>query len=191
VREPATGLVAAAQRLQIHLRPGQQPDVNLEIAASAEQASAEGLGPMPFGPTIGRIEVEAQLKGVLDGPSPVEAAAAWRDAGGTLEIRRFVLVWGDLEVETAGTLALDQEMRPIGALTARIRGQEAVIDLAVDEGQMAPGAGTMAKAALGALAASSGGVLAVPVRLQDGALYLGPARVARLSPVFPDAARSR
>ena len=191
LNEAATGLSAAAQRLQLHLRPGLTPDVNLEIASSADQVSAEGLGPMPFGPVIGRVAIEAQLKGVIDGPSPVEAATVWRDAGGTIEVKRFVLVWGDLEIEATGTLALDEAMRPLGALTARVTGQEALIDAAVADGQMKPGAGDAAKAALGLLAAANGGVLSVPVRLQDGFAYLGPAKVAELSPVFPDGGRSR
>jgi hypothetical protein len=191
LREPATGLAAAAQRLQLHLRPGQAPDVNLEVAGSAEQVSAEGLGPLPFGPVIGKLAVEAELRGLLDGPSPAAAAAAWRDAGGTIEIRRFVLVWGDLQIEGTGTLALDDRMRPVGAGAARVRGQEAVIDLAVADGQMSAGAGNLAKATLGALAAANGGVLSVPFRMQEGWLFLGPARLARLSPVFPDAVRSQ
>ncbi len=191
LEEPATGLSAQAGRVQVHLRPGQSPDVNLELASSAEQFSARGLGPMPFGQVIDKMALESKLRGVIDGPSPDVALASWRDAGGTIDIDRLLLLWGELQLESEGTLALDDEMRPLGALTARMTGQDAVIDLAVARGQMSPGAGSAAKAALGVLAVAGGGVLSVPVRMQDGALYLGPAKVARLSPVFPDADRSR
>ncbi|MEQ9640096.1 MAG: DUF2125 domain-containing protein [Alphaproteobacteria bacterium] len=191
LEEPATGLKAQAARVQLHLRPGQSPDVNLELASSAEQLSAQGLGPMPFGQVIDKLALESKLRGVIDGPSPDAALAAWRDAGGTVDIDRLLLLWGDLQLETSGTLALDEALRPLGALTARMTGQNAVIDLAVAKGQMSTGAGSAAKAALGVLAAAGGGVLSVPVRMQDGALFIGPAKVARLSPVFPDAGRNR
>lgn len=189
--EPATGLTAKAERVQLHVRPGQSPDVTLELASSADGFSAQGLGPMPFGKVIDKLALQARLHGVIDGPTPAAALAAWRDAGGTVDIDKLLVLWGNLQLDTRGTLALDERMRPLGALTAQMKGQDAVIDLAVAKGQMTPGAGSTAKAALAVLAAAGGGVLSVPMRMQDGALYIGPAKVARLSPVFPDAGRSR
>jgi hypothetical protein len=49
---------------------------------------------------------------------------------------------------------------------------------------MKKNAAAAARAVLGLLAAAGGGVLSVPVRLQDGQLFLGPAPVARLGPLL-------
>jgi hypothetical protein len=93
------------------------------------------------------------------------------------------LQWGDIEITASGSLALDDRMRAIGALTARIKGHNELLKLAVANGAMEKKNLLPARAVLGLLAAAAGGVLSVPVRLQDGTLFLGPAAIARLAPI--------
>ena len=95
------------------------------------------------------------------------------------------LDWGRLSLRGEGTLALDEAMRPMGAMTTRLKGFELLVEAARDDGQMSAGAAVAANAALGLLAAANGGMLSVPVRLQNGEAFLGPARIARLAPLLP------
>ena len=73
----------------------------------------------------------------------------------------------------------------MGAFTTKLGGYEVLLDVARDDGQMTDGAARAAKAVLGLLAAVNGGMLSVPVRLQDGEVFLGPVLIARLSPLLP------
>ncbi len=115
--------------------------------------------------------------------TPVTAVTQWRDGGGTVEVRTLHLQWGKVDITASGSLALDNKMRPIGALTARIKGHNALLDMAVATKSMSKTSAVAARAVLGLLAAAGGGTLSVPVRLQDGQLYLGPVAVAKLAPL--------
>ena len=180
-----------AEHAELHIRPGSQGrQPRWDAAFSASRAQAALLAGLPLGPDLSEIEIETTLAGSLpQAPFPI-AVALWRDAGGTLELRKFRVNWGDLKLEGEGTLALDAEMRPLGALTARIHKHERLIELAQSGGQLTPNAATGARLVLGLLAAGNGGVLTVPVRLQDGLLRVGPAVLARLNPLLPDAGRN-
>ena len=65
--------------------------------------------------------------------------------------------------------------------------------LAIEEPFVAPARGAKSAVAVGQaqavallLAAAGGGLLSVPVRLQDGQLFLGPAVIAKLQPLPVD-----
>src|SRR3546814_20885801 len=60
--------------------------------------------------------------GALPPGPPSQAIEAWRQNGGTVEIPWLNLVWGPLDLRAKGTATLDGRMRPLGALTADIRG---------------------------------------------------------------------
>lgn len=138
----------------------------------------------PLGPHVQWLTAEAALDGTLPPESPAKALAAWRDAGGALELRRLELAWGPLELAGDATLALDGNMQPEGAGTARIRGYGETIDALVVQGLMKPQAGTLAKAALGLMAKTpaDGGakVLTVPLTVESQVLYAGPVALLRL-----------
>jgi hypothetical protein len=120
-------------------------------------------------------------------PGPLEPAlTAWRDDGGTLEVRRLTLRSSSISVVTNGTLALDNQMRPMGAATAVIGGYVEALDRLVAAGAIAARDAQLAKLLLNAIAApNSAGerVLNVPITGQDGWLYVGPVRLARLDPL--------
>jgi hypothetical protein len=85
-----------------------------------------------------------------------------------------------------GTLALDNQMRPMGAATAAIRGYDAALDRLTALGSVNPRDAQLAKLLLSAIAApNSDGerVLTVPITGQNGWLYVGPVRLTRLEPL--------
>jgi hypothetical protein len=140
----------------------------------------------PLGDTIDHLTAAIAVKGTIPSGPHREALAAWRDDGGTLEINSLDLGWGNLQLGTKGTLALDAELQPIGALTALIRGYNEIIDALVTAGSLRPGDGAVAKIALGLLAKEGPDgtyEISAPLTLQNGFVFLGPARLAHL-PTF-------
>lgn len=176
-----------ALRLQLHVRPQQQAEQDgFDLAMDTEQAVLSWPLPPAFGPEVARARAQISINGALPWTlPPPQALATWRDQGGTIDVRALSLEWGRLNMTGEGTVALDDAMRPMGALTAKLSGYEVLLQAARDDGQITPGAANAAKAVLGLLAAANGGMLSVPVRLQDGEAFLGPVLIARLSPLLP------
>jgi hypothetical protein len=140
----------------------------------------------PLGDTIDRLAAAVAVKGTIPGGPHREALAAWRDDGGTLEITSLDVAWGKLQLGAKGTLALDATLQPVGALTALIRGYNDIIDALVAAGSVRAGDAALAKLALGLLAKEGPDgtyEIGAPLTLQNGSVFLGPARLARL-PVF-------
>lgn len=136
-----------------------------------------------FGDTVGHLTFSADLKGGLPPGALKPALAAWRDSGGTLELRYFRLRWGGLLIDANGTLALDGGLQPEGALSAEITGQDAAVDLAVSTGALQPADAVLAKAVLGLLAKpgrNGDKAITVPLTLQRDRLFLGGAAIASL-----------
>lgn len=131
-----------------------------------------------LGRAIGRIALDAEMLGETSPGRPAVALAAWRDSGGTVEVRQFALGWGPLTADGAGTLALDTSLQPEGALTARIAGFDATVETLVAAGIVKPRHGVLIGYALNALAKRPEGggppVIEAPVTLQGGRLFIGP-----------------
>lgn len=162
------------------------------LTAAAElTATMEGLALPLRGldqPADGRLE--AVLMGAFPAGPPAVAVPAWRDDGGTVELKQLELSAGGVSLRADGTLALDRAMRPMGAGTAVIRGVSEAIDRLVAAGQMPARDATLAKLMLGGLAtpAADGGppVLTLPLSAQDGWVNVGPLRLARVQPLKLD-----
>jgi hypothetical protein len=72
--------------------------------------------------TIDELGFALSVRGAFPSGPARQAAAAWRDAGGTAELDNFHLRWGDLVVNGSGTLALDGDLQPMGGFSGRIAG---------------------------------------------------------------------
>jgi len=181
------GRAIAGQRLQFHVRRTPEAADSVDIALRGDTLEfAKGTLPVKYAalaPVMELLDLNMTVTGLPETPDPATPVTAWRDGGGTVEIRKLQLIWGDVTLTASGSLALDGEMRPIGALTAKIRGHERLIDLAVAAGSMSRNGASAARAVLGLLAAAGGGTLSVPLRLQDGQLFLGPVAIAKLLPL--------
>jgi hypothetical protein len=123
-------------------------------------------------------------------PEPLtRALAAWSNDGGFLELTQFKVNWeAETDVNLNGSLALDQQLQPIGSMTARLRNYAALIDWLVSIGTISPGQGTTTKLALAAMSQpASDGTNAmearVPLTIQNGFLSVGPAKVAQIPPI--------
>jgi hypothetical protein len=174
VPDPASDAVAAEDR---------EP-AGPVVSASAANILLPEQARYPLGRTIGKAAIDAKLIGDLAaGPTPSRTLAAWRDAGGTLEVRRIDVVWGKFDLSGEGTAALDEALQPMVAMTARIGGYGETVDALVETGQMRSRDAFATKMVLGLIArATPGGAsrITLPLSLQRGVLSAGPARLLQV-----------
>jgi hypothetical protein len=148
-----------------------------------------GAAPPSLGPRIARTDAEILLLGAIPTASTRTAMAEWRDAGGTLEIDKLRMHWGEFQAETQGSVALDRDLQPVGALTVRMWGVGALIDALVAGGQMRAREGATARVVLRSLAKPSIPTQNIPpeievsLTVQDRRLYLGPIPLMPIPPI--------
>ena len=189
---PASGNLLEAENARISIRtypPGEVPhlDSTLDVAFSLEGLVLPEDDDLPLGSRFDLIQGETALMGALrPGPTAV-AVQEWRDEGGTLEVLRLNLRWGDLDVEGGGTLALDGDMQPMGALTTSIRGYKPVIEALAEKGVIKASQATTAKVILGLLAkrgTDGRKTLSVPLTVLEQKLNVGPIHLLDLPTVI-------
>jgi Uncharacterized protein conserved in bacteria (DUF2125) len=140
------------------------------------------LAPPPFAKTVDEIAVGATLMGPVPGGPLRQAAAAWRDAGGTIELERFRLEWGALGITGSGTLALGPDLQPIGGFSGAIQGYDQVMSALVASGRLHAGDIGLARLGLAMLAkAGPNGrpEIRTSFTIQNGEMLLGPIKLGK------------
>ena len=130
------------------------------------------------------LSFKARLLGNIKAGPLVQSLEDWRDRGGIIELEKLKMQHGPLKINTNGTLALDDKLQPIGALTANIEGFFETIDalkrLEVINARIA----ITAKMMLGVLSRTPAGggpaILNLALTAQERHLYLGPVRLLKL-----------
>lgn len=195
--EAEAGSLFTAGRLLADLSRPERPAIahterSLAFSVRLEDSQIARVEARPLGPVIAVAQANAEVLGPIDGGTVAQAVESWRRAGGTLEIRWLNLVWGSLDLRANGTAALDETMRPLGALIADIRGYEETLEALAEAGLLRRDALPTSRMTLNLLARKDGTdgrrVLTVPLRAQDGALFLGPVRLTDLPPLFSNRA---
>lgn len=186
-----SGRTVTVDRLEAHARPSATADGVADVAIAAAGVTLPVAVDAVIGPQVERANADFTVTGPL-APLPIgEAVRHWRDGGGTVEIRQLLAEWDDIRFQAQGTLALDGRNRPIGAMTAELRGHRRLLDRLAAAGRISAGQLGGVRSVLDLLAAAGGGALAVPVRMQDGLLYLADIPLAELRSVLPaDAGRN-
>jgi hypothetical protein len=182
---------ASVQSLRLHL------DFNAG-AQSGEPAvtfslKAETIGLPPgmvrlLGPRIASLEADGALNGPAPaGRTPAERAVEWRDGGGSLEVRHLGLVWGPLDLTAGATLALDDQLQPMGAGSARLVGYAETLDALTAHAAISRSAATATKAVLSLMAHNpedgSPPDVEVPLTLQYRTLSMRQVPLVRLPEV--------
>ena len=178
---------ATAGELITHFTvPSQEPRSHRDIGLIAAAQLYHLVLPKPviaLGNTIESLALNLAVMGRLPPEDWRQALAAWRDDGGTVEVRQAGLQWGSLWLEMNGTLALDHDLQPTAAMTASILDHDALIDAAVAAGTLSQKSGAVAKLALDLIArhqADGRMRLTAPVTLEDGELSIGRATIGRV-----------
>ena len=110
--------------------PGEPPRTHTEPALSlAVEASDLQLPkvPAPFRGAVDELAFDLTVLGPVPNLPPRQAAEAWRDAGGTIEVEKIAARSGDLAVTGSGTFALDRELQPEAAFSGSVQGYDRLI----------------------------------------------------------------
>jgi len=154
-----------------------------QTASASLALSLKGLGgpwlaASPLGGDIQKLIFKARQMGSFDKGPLIQSLENWRDSGGTMEISKLALQHGPLKISADGTLALDDKLQPIGALTARMEGFFETIDALKNLGAVKPRDAITAKMVLGVLSRrSENGApahLNLALSAQGNKLYAGP-----------------
>lgn len=137
----------------------------------------------PLGNMLDELTFAVTAKGALPSGNLTEAVTAWRDAGGSIEIDNLRVKWGALSATAAGTLALDQDLQPIGRLSGAIGGYDEILAALVQNGQIRAADAGLARIAL-TLLAKTGPDGTPEIRtgftIQGGQMFLGPAKLGKV-----------
>jgi hypothetical protein len=126
-------------------------------------------------------EISGRVMGEIPAATPVAAIAGWSKQGGIIELDRVAVDWPPMGLEGSGTAALDPSGQPLVALSTHIHGFDALMDRLHQAGLVDGATARTSKTLLGLMAKPDPRgrpAIPAPITVQDGALYLGPARMA-------------
>jgi hypothetical protein len=181
------GLVNAQVQIA-HAPPADQTGPTATFSVNAEAIALPALVKWPLGPNISSLSVDGRMNGPLPENSDVTHwAEAWRDGGGSLEITHLAMGWGPLGLTSTATLALDDQLQPMGSGNARIVGYAETLDRLAAAGMLTKSAATAAKAVLSLMAETSDtdhpSAVEVPLTLQYRTLSMRQVPLIRLPEV--------
>jgi hypothetical protein len=141
-----------------------------------------------LGDAVARLSFDSTLIGGIPPGKPEEALPAWRDRGGRWRFHHLVALWGPLDLRAEGRLGLDEALRPAGLFEAELKGANKIIKRLIDNGEIKPEAALAAQIAVAAMGQPDGEtgetVLAAPISLRQGLVYLGPIPLFPVAPVL-------
>lgn len=160
----------------------------MEVTFDAHRLTLTPTADGPLGREVATLAAAVTVTGDVPEAPDRAALAAWREAGGTVELRALSVQWGGLAIEAEGTMALDQSLRPQAALTAQVAGYGEALDAFAAAGAMRPSDAALAKTFLNIMAKTISGrrVIEIPLTAQDGTLFAGPLPLVKLKPVLPE-----
>lgn len=161
--------------------PSLPPTAQLDFMISGvtlPEGKGGGLGGM-----IQDLQGQAVINGAIGGLG-YQQLQDWAKLGGTMDVTGLKTIWGNLVMEAAGTLTLDEANRPLGAFEGRFKGTQGILGAIENMGSPRPDAMRLARSALDAMAdGRKGEWVTVPFTMQNGFLYMGSIPLATLSPV--------
>jgi hypothetical protein len=180
--ESLVSLGARAVDVWLTVPPGAaatHQDAGLGVAVMVRDLAPPAVPP-GFASTIDDLGFGLTLRGNFPSGPLRQAAAAWRDSGGTLELDHLLLRWGDMRISGSGTLALDGDLQPVGGFSGGVAGFDQLLTALVAAGRVKPGDARVARLALAMLAkAGPDGrpEISTSFTIQNGEMYLGPAKL--------------
>tara|TARA_R110000868_G_scaffold277963_1_gene537750 strand:- start:6870 stop:7874 length:1005 start_codon:yes stop_codon:yes gene_type:complete len=103
-------------------------------------------------------------------------ASAWTRAGGQFQIAESALAWGAAQISGTGDLTLDAMARPDGRISLHITDPDALADALVTA-RLVPAENEQALRLAAMMAPRGPDGVALPLRIRDGGVYLGPVRL--------------
>jgi hypothetical protein len=159
----------------------------VDAAARLENVALQGGIDLPLGPSIQLIDFDAGVPVPTNMAEPSLAAllSEWRRTGAPIDLRRFEIAWGGVSVEAKGAFKLDEHAMPEGQFRVKLGNHPRILELLEAYGWIDAATRARAKKVLDMLAFMSGDKqrrITVPLRIEKGDVFVGPAKVASLLP---------
>jgi len=141
---------------------------------------------LPFAGAVSEAAADLDVSGSLPPLPSGHDLIAWRDAGGIIEVRRLELASGPVRLGGDGTLTLDRNGQPIGAMSLEISGYPAALDALIVRGIVSVNTGLRMKQIFSVLAGGSvnpNKPVRIPLTLQERVLSAGPIPLMELPAV--------
>ena len=178
----AVRLAAAEAEIWVNLQahpPQDHTEPAIGIAVEARNLLLPSV-PVPLINPLDEIGFGVTVKGAIPAAPARQVAAAWRDAGGTVELDHLDVRWGGLAVNGSGTMALDRDLQPEGAFSGGIEGYDQLMSALVAAGRMRESDARLARLALTMLARPGKNgrpEIRTSFAIQNGQMFLGPAKL--------------
>lgn len=167
-----------------------EPLPRIDVAARFRNVALQGNLELTLGPAVQLFDIDFGLK--LPEKLPIASTsaliAAWQQTDTPVDIRRFELEWGGISVAAIGELKLDARSFPQGRLKLTLGNHSRILEVLEANGWITKETHLAAKPVLDVLAFVSGDPkrrVTVPLRFDEGDVYLGPARVMTMRPLLP------
>lgn len=180
------GATLSAQRVEVHGRHSEDAaarDYDVALDADGLVVAIDGVNP-PEPVDVGFVGRLA----ALPYPPPRDPAAfiaAWREAGGAVDVARLSAVEGDTEIRAEGKLVPDAAGRPEGTVTIRLAGPDVDTPGAAGAfGGLAPMIALALRLTGEPSEIDGRSALSGRIDLKDGQVLLGPMPLATLPGLF-------
>ena len=186
-RHLTIGLLTAQAEIAANTA-GEQNRPSASFAVSSEAIALPSGKKWALGSNISSLSLDGKVNGKLPTTSDIRHwAETWRDGGGSLEISHLAMGWGPLGLTSSATLALDDQLQPMGSGNGRIVGYAETLDRLAAGGLLTKSAATAAKAVLTLMAGTSDtdepSSVDVPLTLQYRTLSMRQVPLVRLPEV--------
>ncbi|MBH0237202.1 DUF2125 domain-containing protein [Methylobrevis albus] len=174
---PAVGLDAAYA--EVHVRAGAAPD-SLDAATLLRAATLDvaGRGSLPDAADLRASAVIGAVGPLAVGP------AAWRDAGGSIDITSLDFTMAPTTISGGGRLGIDGDGRLEGQIDLTARGLDGLTSAAAAGRSIAAPVAALGTAFLILGSPAGDGARALSVSAVDGTLSANGMTLTRLAPVF-------
>lgn len=162
--------------------------IRLEVSQAMLPAGRRLLTTDP----VERASIDATIMGPValapsNPASPLTAVlAAWRDAGGDVEVKSFSFTQGPLSLSGEATLALDGALQPLGAGTVTASGLSEAVEILLADGLIPADRALLARTTAKALertGADGRREAKFALSLQNSVLSFGPAPLVQVPPI--------
>lgn len=186
-RALAQPLHVAAGRIAVSAEPALVTAKNAAGPTARFGISLNGLRwpdatAFPLGPEVESFALDGEITGPITAGTAYAALKTWREAGGSVAIKRIGLHWGASALEGTGTLVLDARLQPAASLTARVEGFVPLVDVLETADLIRNSDATLARLVLGREMPKTGSAN-LSLSLRDGIVYAGPLALVRVPDV--------
>lgn len=133
-----------------------------------------------FEDKLEQVKIDLQLHGEEFPGYSRESLALWRDHGGTLAVKNIAVTSGDMDIELGGEVTLDQDLKPLGAFSAKLHAA-ALATYPLFQG--APGKLILQELDSMRQQQADKETVDLAISLQGGLLYFGSIPVYELAPI--------